>query len=44
MNKTIKKILEEQGIRVEDFIFIDKTCNNIKLVHKKTAKEVNVRW
>lgn len=44
MNQTIKNILENQGILVDDFIFIDKTCDNIRLQHKASGKEINVRW
>lgn len=44
MNETIKNILLKEGYKIDEFIFIDKTCDNIKLLHKTTQKIVDVRW
>ncbi|GAA0071741.1 hypothetical protein UT300003_32660 [Clostridium sardiniense] len=44
MNKTIKNILMGQGYNLDEFIYIDKTCDNVKLLHRKTQKILDVRW
>lgn len=44
MNETIRKRLEDYGVDLSGFEFVDKTCNNIKLRDKKTGRVVDFRW
>lgn len=44
MNKTTRNILINFGINLNEYTYINKTCDNIKLKHKKTGKFVDIRW
>lgn len=44
MNKTVKAVLESQGIDADKYCLISITCNNIKLRHKDNGRVVDLRW
>lgn len=44
MNDTIRKILIKEGFNLDEYTYVDKSCTNIILIHKKTKKRVDVRW
>lgn len=44
MDKSIKEYLINSNIKIEDYIVVGKTCNNITLMNKETRKRLDVRW
>lgn len=44
MPKIVRTILEEQGFNCEEYSYIEKTADNISVLHIKSGKKVDIRW